>query len=502
MLTLGHQKIDTLTLAVMVVVLAAATALCLAAPALTPWVFLALAVAALVLYWSMRWEITIFAWLWVLSYGLLEWPQWKVELTNFFNMTVPRFIFIGMLVAFFLHFMLRRRAVRYDRGILWVMLALVAYCAISATATGWVAKTEEVKSAPYFRFLASMVFPFIVFFLVYNATRSEKQIRWGLILLTIYGWYALYIGYLQYASIMAWPGARALIWPPYINDPSYGIHFERARGAFSAAGPQGLFLVLLFYVDLFLIRRVRGPYRAAVIAQTVLVPPAIFFTGIRASYVAFFICGIIWCILAGRERFGKGKLAIAILAVAIGSAVFWENLITTKREIGGVAQRGPIVSRFVLVSQTWEIFKQSPLVGVGFGHFVDAQQELARDPASAVGMTTGVLVEHNLFLNMAAETGVVGLAATVLIFVLLLRQSRQLYRKLPETAAGDLSRDFVVLFWVVLANFLTTAMFRDTLWDVFANGIFWTLAGLMVGYNRLLEPHQLDLPVTASDVAA
>ena len=102
---------------------------------------------------------------------------------------------------------------------------------------------------------------------------------------------------------------------------------------------------------------------------------------------------------------------------------------------------------------------------------------------------------------MAAETGIVGLALTIIVFVLVFRQSRRLYAKLPQTAVGDLSRDFVVLFWVAIANFLATAMFRDTLWDVFANGIFWTLAALVVGYNRLLEPHPLDLPVVASEVA-
>jgi hypothetical protein len=60
-----------------------------------------------------------------------------------------------------------------------------------------------------------------------------------------------------------------------------------------------------------------------------------------------------------------------------------------------------------------------------------------------------------------------------------------------------LSREFVVLFWVAMGNYLCSAMFRDTLWDVFANASFWALAGLIAGYNRLLEPHPLDLPVAA-----
>jgi hypothetical protein len=65
---------------------------------------------------------------------------------------------------------------------------------------------------------------------------------------------------------------------------------------------------------------------------------------------------------------------------------------------------------------------------------------------------------------------------------------------------GYLSRPFVAVFYVSLANYLVNAMFRDPLWDVFTNALFWALAGLVVGLNRLLEPHPLDLP-TAPTVA-
>jgi len=496
MLTLGQQKIDSLTLAGLALLAVIAAVLAAVYPVLMPWSFLALAGVAVMVYWAARWEITLWAWLWVLSYGLLNGGFWRLRVTGFFNMTIPRFMFIAAVVGFILHFLLKGRRLRYDRALLWVMLGLVVYCALSATATGWLADTHEVRTAPYYRFLAALLFPSIMFFLVYNSVSRERQIPWALLLLTIYGWYSLYVAYLQYAAIMGLGSARSLIWPAYINDPEYGYHFDRARGAFGAAGPQAVFMVLLFYIDLFLIRKLRGPYRAALIAQAVLTVPAVFFTGLRGGYLAFALCGVVWCLVAGAGRLGKVKLALASLAVIVATVMFWGNLTQTKRQTGGVAQVGPILARYVLLQQTWQLFADKPLTGVGFGHFVDAVFERQRDPATLVGMSTGVLVAHNLFLNMAAETGVLGLAATIAIFVLIYRQSRQLYRKLPPTAGGWLCRDFVALFWVALVNYLTASMFRDTLWDVFANALFWSLAGLVVGYNRLLEPHPLDLPVS------
>jgi len=494
-LTLGQQKINTLTLIVLGVLIAAIAILSVIEPALLPWSFLALAAVALLLCWGVRWEVTLLAWFWVLSYGLLDWPEWRITIRYFFNMTVPRFIFLAAVTGFVVHFLTHKRRIRWDRTILWAMLALTIYCAISATATGWLAQTKAVQSAPYFRFLGSMVFPFIIFFFVYNATRGEDQIRRALLLVSVFGWYALYIGYLQYVAIMGAPEARAFIWPPYINDPAHGIHFDRARGSFGSGSQQAILLIFLFYADLYLLRKVHGPYRAALAAQAVLIPPAIFFTGMRSAYLAFFLCGAVWCLFAARRRFGRTKLALAAVLVALGAAVFWQNLAQTRRQTGGLAQRGPVEARIVLLGQTWQLVKEHPFTGVGFGHFADAQYRLQRDPSGLGSLSPGLLVEHNLFLSMLAETGIFGLLGTLAIFVLLLRRSVQLYRKLPPTAQGWLDREFVTLFWVVLINYTTDAMFRDTYSDVFANGLFWSFAGLMVGFNRLLEPRPLDLPV-------
>jgi O-antigen ligase len=470
------------------VLVLAAVAVAIACPSSMPWSFLALAGGAILIYWSIKWDVTLWAWIWLLSYGLLNWPQWKVEITGFFNMTVPRFIFLWAVFLFGLHFLLHRERLRYDRAVLWAMLALLVYCAVNATATGWLANAAEVRAAPYFRFLAAFLFPFIMFFCVYNTARSQKQIPWVLVLLSLYGWYALYIGYLQYAAIMGAGSARLLIWPTYINNPEYGIHFDRARGAFISSHPQATLLLLLFFADLFLIRRIRGPYRTALIIQAILIPPAIFFTGIRATYLSFLLCGIIWCVWGCKDRLGKTKLAMISLVVIIGVAMSWANLAQSKRATGGIAQKGPIVTRQILLERSWELFKERPFAGVGFGHFVDAVWDREWDPGTLAGTPTGVIVEHNMFLNMAVETGLLGLLCTIAVFLLTYRRSRQLYRRMPPTAQGWFSREFIVIFWIMLAHYIISGMFRDTLWDPFTNALLWSLAGLTLGLGGILVP--------------
>jgi O-antigen ligase len=507
MSTIGQQKVDGLTLTALAVLIAVTGALSFLVPVLLPWAFLAVAAAALLSYWAIRWEITLWAWLWVLSFGMFDAPFWRWEIPGFFNMTIERFMFLAAVSAFVVHLAWRRDGLHFDRPVLWAMLALLVWCAISAQTAGWVAHDSPLPTSPYFRFLGSLLFPFTMFFLVYTCARRDSQIRWALIPLTVYGWYALYIAYLQYAAIRGWwPGARAFIWPAYINQPSwgptYGIHFDRARGAYTMCNPQAILLVTMFYADLFLIRRLRSPYRAALVVQAILIPPAIFFTGLRSGYLSFLLAGIVWLLFGSVRRAGKAKLALAGVALMLAVAVFWTNLASQERATGGVAQTSTIIGRWVLAQRTWEIVKQHPLFGVGFGHYLVAEHQLMSDPAELTRLGTGLATPHNLFLVLGAETGLIGVVLMAAVIVLIFRESVRLYHRLPPTATGLLNREYVVVFWAVMTAYFTDAMLVDPLWDVASSALFWSFAGLMVGYNRLLDPHPLELPLTAPALTA
>ena len=508
-------KTGSITLVIVLIVILATIIASISHPAIIPLALLLIAGFSILAYWAVRWDMVVLPFIWVLSYGLLDWPQWRWESSFFFNMTVPRFIFLAVIIAFAMHFLLRREPLRWER-VFWMILALLLYCAISATVKGWIlpGMTPPARGAPYFRFLAAMVFPILMCFCIYNTTRREDQIRRVLILLSIYGWYALYIGYLQYAAIMGLQGARAFIWPDYINDPflPFAHHFDRARGAFYAANPQANLLITLLYADLYLIRRIRNWYRVALIIQVILIPPAIFFTGLRASYVGLVLGAIIWCLWGCKGRLGKTKLVILFLAIGLGVVIFWNTLTRrpaaavparpapagpTYRATGGVVQVGPIISRLVLLARTGDLVKLHPFTGVGFGHYIEADKQVERDPTSLSSLYTAITpisTPANLFLVMVAETGLIGLALIIAVFVLIFRRSVQLYRRLPDiTDKSYLSKDFAVLFWIVMVVYLNDGTFVDILWDVPSNGLFWASVGLMLGYYRMVVDRSSEL---------
>lgn len=490
MVSLVRDRNDAFWLGVTALAIGVVAVVSIIVPSLMPWTFVALAAGSAAVYWMVRGEVTIFAWLWVLSYGLLDRPVWWMKLPGFFNLTIPRLIFVLAVAAFGVHIIAGRARLRFNAPVIWAMIALLACCFISASVFGWQVRDWRFAGVPYFRFLGGMVFPFTMFVLLYSTVNREKQIYWALIPLCIYGWYALYIGYLQYAAIMGASGARQFIWPNYINQPNwggmtFGLHFDRARGAYTMSYPQAALLTVLFYTDLFMIRKTRGLVRLSFIIQALLVPPAVFFTGLRAAYLGFLVCAGIWCLWAGRPAAGRVKLALLGLAVLLGVVVLWDRLAQTRRATGGLAQMREINMRLALVDQSLEMAREHPFVGVGFGHFAEAQQAMQREPGSAAATTIGAMSQHNMLLSAMVETGVAGLSLTAAVFWLLYRQSLKLYRRIPADRHGLLCREFVVLFWVALASFLISAMFFDPLWDIASLGLFWSLAGLMAGYERI-----------------
>ena len=137
---------------------------------------------------------------------------------------------------------------------------------------------------------------------------------------------------------------------------------------------------------------------------------------------------------------------------------------------------------------TWEMVKERPLLGAGFGHFRDHAPGFARDPSSPYFAFGSSAMEHNNLLSIVAETGIVGLVLYVLLAVYLIRFSVRLYRKLPPGLPGFISRDAVVLYWILAAAYFVDGTFRETSDNPFANSLFFGLSAVPAALHVLLRP--------------
>ena len=120
-----------------------------------------------------------------------------------------------------------------------------------------------------------------------------------------------------------------------------------------------------------------------------------------------------------------------------------------------------VKERLVLMGTAWEMMAANPLFGVGagnytarFGEYSDLFGSVARDYQDP----DAVRYAHNLFLEVGAETGTVGLClflGALLMGFVGLEQARGRFRKAGDPKTGALSR----ALQISLAGFLVSSLF-------------------------------------------
>ncbi|MBC8720083.1 polymerase [Paraburkholderia sp. 31.1] len=124
-------------------------------------------------------------------------------------------------------------------------------------------------------------------------------------------------------------------------------------------------------------------------------------------------------------------IALAVLFFVVNALIRWAN-VRYHLELGqSAAERfqdaGQIAPRLALLKYGWTMFKQHPLLGVGWGEFPSHQFELVKQ----LGGVEIANNSHDIFVDLLAKTGLIGLAIVLVGLVAwLVRVARA-----PQSAA-------------------------------------------------------------------
>jgi O-antigen ligase len=406
----------------------------------------------------------------------------RLILPSFFNLTIPRVLLAVLVVAFAAMAAVGRFRIRWGWPVSGLMAATLGYFTISAAVSGF---DTIALATVHYRLIGGYWFPFIVFALLLHAIRTDLDVRRLLIFFFILGLYLTFTGWAEQFKVWS------IVWPGFIADATKGIHWGRVRGPFLASPIMGLALVYIFFNNLVL-ARMNGPlYRTVCHLAAWATLPVIFWTQTRSVWLAMVVASTLWVWLSRRGTSRAIWLSLILAVTITGAAYNWRNITSARREVGGVTSLEPIYVRLGLVLITWDMFKEHPLVGVGFGHFRDYAVQYANNPSSPYYAFASSSMEHNNFLSILAECGLVGLVLYVWLLLAMLKTSLRLYRRLPPTGSELISRDVVVLYWVLFANFFIDAMFRETSVSPFANALFFGLSAVLFALDHLLGPQPL-----------
>lgn len=105
----------------------------------------------------------------------------------------------------------------------------------------------------------------------------------------------------------------------------------------------------------------------------------------------------------------------------------------------------------------WEMIKSNPLFGVGLGNYATAYAEYSRELGVAVIGIDGIAA-HNLYLEVLAETGIIGLTIFLSLIYFALNSIYQAYKSFNNKKFKDLSR-LISGFGLGIIGYLTAASF-------------------------------------------
>jgi len=241
-----------------------------------------------------------------------------------------------------------------------------------------------------------------IYFVVYDLIKENSNLKSQISNLLIFSGVVLALaGFVQLAVL---PDFTTL-------DPSLGWdpHKNRLASTFFDPNFSGAYLVLtltLIFSEL-LYKGFRGLKGLVLSISGVVVFVALILTFSRSAWLVFAVCMGVLGVL-------KSKKLLILALIAFLSAYALVPRVQT-RVAGGVDPDDSARARIVSWKDTFEIVKENPLMGVGFNTFRYAQGRYGlfdfRDP---LGGRAGAGSDSSLLLVLAT-TGVVGLAAFLLL---------------------------------------------------------------------------------------
>ncbi|MDQ3648620.1 MAG: O-antigen ligase family protein [Actinomycetota bacterium] len=344
-----------------------------------------------------------------------------------------------------------------------LLIVLGLYLAAALGATAFV---DDLSAA--IPLLRSLFTGFLLFLSVAFVVRTRTDVQWilGGIALTaaIIGAYAGY----QYTS--GYAGSEGFI-------TTSGELVQRATGGLghpNAAGGFFAMLAPLIVVGGLLARRGRSLYMVAFGLALV----GLYVSFSRASLLALALAPIF--LLRDRRTLLLVPLLVVLLLTAAPSLVE-ERFATLTSDGSELATRAD----FFRTAQF--IWTQQPVLGVGLGGFPEAYAD-ARLAGKQFLPTTVFQPPpdaHNIFLQLLAEQGVIGLLALLGLLTVAVRSA------LTVAKVGGWAGTFGIGVLAVLAVFLVTNQFSVTFLEVNAT-IFVGILGLLSAVHAIALREEVD----------
>jgi O-antigen ligase len=330
--------------------------------------------------------------------------------------------------------------------------------------------------------VVSILIPYSAFFLTKNIIITQRQIRtllWILLALSVY---------YNVTSVAEKYGFNFLIWPKYIIGME-GEFRGRSQGPFMQAPLFGTVIGVLLPIHLYFLATVRrNGVRVLLIASLLVGLAGLYFTYTRGSWLAG-LAALGTTAALNRKVYLRYLLPAVIIGgiLAVGVLGLGQDKFMKER----VENENTIGSRLATAVTVFRVWRDNPLFGCGFFQYRNVREKYI-EPVEIPGLPTIRFVQfrhnaiHDIYLGPLAETGLVGTAMQLAIYVLILRAFvRKYYRRHVE----DHYVSFVMpVLAGILVGYLVGGLAFDYRFFAVIGTLFLVSAGIIDGYRIESSP--------------
>ena len=388
-----------------------------------------------------------------------------------------------LLIALTVRWLIRRGGrVSFDSVMVW----LVAYAALLFASSAR-ARSVPLADASLLEYLKSLV----ILFLIVNLVTSRLALRRAVWVLVLAGAFLGTISVYQVATssydTTFWGFGRIKL------AQIVGSLYE-PRIAGPLGDPNFYAQILLIVVPLALYRlwdesSVRLKMLAAYALGVITV--ALVFTYSRGGALALGLV-LVLALLDRKAQIRSALLGLLVIVplLVLAPQQFEGRLGTLKQLLPGqhesvIHADTSIQERTLLMRCAWQMFLDHPILGVGADNYGEYYDEYAERVGSAVSSYEDFgrrRFPHSLYLQIAAETGLVGLVVFAVILALTLRRLRAA-RRLFRAANDERSRGLVTSLLLGFLGYLTTSLILHG--DYVR--CFWLLVALAIAASKIAE---------------
>jgi len=257
--------------------------------------------------------------------------------------------------------------------------------------------------------------------------------------------------------------------------PTAGFPNPNVFGIYMTAFTPLIFGLALLYF--------KGKKRLFMFLPAILGATGIYLTLSRGAGLAIYSALLFLCLAGRKKLFAAGLIAILL----IYPFVMPENIKQWAREV----KYNPQVllyseERISIQNNTINMIKHHPFIGVGVNTFSRNYGKYKTAEAEKYAHTPDTIYAHNIYLQMAGETGLLGLG----VFLLFLFQVfRRAFKTLARLNDGYLKTTALSLIACMIA-FLINGLTETSLYYSRVAMIFWYLIGMSLALGKFANPSE------------